>query len=164
MVTLLFSLWSKTMVIGTSTKTVCKIILFSILSFSLFFSTNSIGAIYKWTDEHGKVHYGNQKPPSNKAERLKLKIRQPIIQEKTDDEKAAKKDGEKTAEPEEKEPQLSRKERRRLCKESRADVTKIKENNRFRVKGKDGELRYLTPKEVAERLKIAQQDVRELCR
>lgn len=164
MVTLLFSLWSKTVDIGTNTKTVCKIIQFSLLSFSLFFSASSIGAIYKWTDEHGKVHYGSQKPPSNKAERLKLKIRNPIIQEKTDDEKNAKTGGEKAAKPEEKEPQLSRKERKRLCKESREDVARIKENNRFRVKGKDGELRYLTPKEVAERLKIAQEDVRELCR
>jgi glutaredoxin len=35
----------------------------------------SAGGVYKWVDEHGKVHFGDRPPLRNKAEEISIRIR-----------------------------------------------------------------------------------------
>lgn len=42
------------------------------LAVSLFLSCPAIADVYKWVDEQGVTHYGNQKPPEAKAQQIKV--------------------------------------------------------------------------------------------
>ncbi len=92
--------------------------------------------IYKWTDEQGKVHYGSQRPADAAAERLKINAdpspySDPAETKETD--KDAKKESDKESKDKKKKeaedkkkaeaeaakaaekPQISRKEKQKLC-------------------------------------------------
>ncbi len=54
---------------------IISIMKFILLIASLLFFTNAVHCeIYKWTDEEGKVHFGDKKPRKIKVEKIKLKI------------------------------------------------------------------------------------------
>ena len=41
------------------------------------FSANTYSEVYKWTDENGKIRYGDSKPASIKSKKLDIKISPP---------------------------------------------------------------------------------------
>jgi len=42
---------------------------------SLLVSGAAVGEVYKWMDEKGKVHFGDQKPASGKVEEVELNVK-----------------------------------------------------------------------------------------
>jgi len=157
--------------IRIKTAFVCKKTLFSFLALFLLIPATSVGAIYKWVDEQGKTHYGNQRPATNQAEKMKLKIKEPAAPGKGT--KKDKKDGAKK--PEEKVEQkrlpdtivdapISEKEKRRLCEQAKADIATIQAKGRIRERDDKGNSYYLTDKQRAKRLADAKKDASELCK
>ena len=140
---------------------------FSLLILSLLLPGTGLSAFYKWIDDEGKTHYGSQRPVSQSAEKIKLKIQQPDTEQKDDTE--AKENPEQKAQPtpdilEETEPQLSAKEKKRLCQQAKDDVIMIEARTRIRERDKDGNVRYLTERERSARLALAKKDLRDMCR
>ena len=137
------------------------------LLFCLLIPASGQTAIYKWVDENGKTHYGSQKPASQNAEKLNIKIKQPEItqDEAIDDkEKPVKKDQKQVDKEEETAPKMSAKEKKRLCVAAKSEVSKIEAKGRIRERDANGNSRYLTDKERDARLAEAKKDVREMCR
>lgn len=135
--------------------------------FSLLIPGSGQTAIYKWVDENGKTHYGSQKPPSHDAEKLKIKIKQPDItkeESSAKQEKPVKKDQPQADKEEETAPEMSAKEKKRLCLAAKAEVSKIEAKGRIKERDAKGNVRYLTDKERNARLAEAKKDVREMCR
>lgn len=127
------------------------------------------GGIYKWVDEDGTVHYGQSPPPDQQAETVKppppvdTEGAQKELQEqreklrKMDEQRAERK---KTAAEEEKEAAAS-KER---CEAAKKVLEQMRTQNRLQVTNEQGERSYLTPEQMAEREKKAQQMVEKNCR
>ena len=146
------------------------------LSFILLFliPSISVGAIYKWVDEDGKTHYGSKRPESSQAEKLKIKVKEPVIPAKAKGgekgDKKVGKDGVKEDDknkPTAKEPEapkIAAKEKRRLCNQAKTDLQRIEARGRIRQKDAEGNTRYLTPQERGREIQNAKKDIKEYCR
>lgn len=130
------------------------------------------GAVYKWVDAEGNVHYGSQKPADANAERLKIATppsipKTPEKEEKKDD-KSESEDGkkeEKPAEPKKVEPpKMSRKEKQRLCTAARNNKAIIEAHGRIRETDEKGNTVYLKDEVKQQRLATANKDIRKYCR
>jgi len=150
-----------------------------ILPCFLVSSPGAYGGVYKWVDAEGKVHYGSKKPADASAERLNIDTTPSPAKtpdktaDKTDtkDAKDAKdktKDGkkeEKPAEPKKDEPpKISKKEKRRLCKQARQNKASIESHGRIRETDEKGNTVYLTDKTKKKRLVQANKLIKKHCR
>ena len=165
------NLWLKTTMIN---KTLFTFFASALLFIS--FHSPLYSAVYKWVDENGQVHYGDQ-PQEFAAERMKIRtdettelrpIKNPEQQDEeksgTDNSKDEKQNdtAEQPAKPET--PAISMKEKRRLCKEAKTDIAAINSRGRVREINAKGEYHYLSEKQRQQRLSAARKKQRENCR
>ncbi len=134
----------------------------------LLIQTPSFAGVYKWVDENGQVHYGEQ-PVGTDAEKVKIRHNEttkPRAMKKAEDGTAKDGDKEKTAEvePEMKEVPVPKKEKRKLCNEAKSDIASINSRGRMREISKDGEYTYLSEEQRQQRLAAAKKKQREYCR
>jgi len=143
----------------------------SIISFiisaalSLIMLQPAYAGIYKWVDENGQVHYGEE-PGSSDAEKLQIRQNEttaPRTIRKTEGENSEQAT-EKPAEPaKDEEPKISKKEKQKLCQESKNDYAAISSRGRMREINKKGEYIYLTEEQRQQRLAAAKKKQREYC-
>jgi len=141
------------------------------VSLSLLLQTSAIAGVYKWVDENGQVHYGAN-PGNTGAERVTIRQNEttkPRAIKTDEDGKQTKGDGQNTdpapaeaKKPEE--PKISKKEKRRMCKEATSDIATIMSRGRMREINKKGEYIYLSEKQRQKRLSAARKKQREYCR
>lgn len=132
------------------------------ISLALFVLSPLQAGVYKWVDENGQVHYGEQ-PGNAGAEKVTIRQNEttkPRLIPK--DEKEEEKKAEKPAEPEV--PKISKKEKRRLCNEAKSDLATIATRGRLREINKKGEYIYLTDSQKQQRIAAAKKKKREFCR
>lgn len=148
-----------------------KTIISSMLSaaLSLFMLQASSSGIYKWVDDSGQVHYGEE-PGSIDAEKVPIRqnettTRRPINEADVEiltKDKNKDKDSENNAgKPEE--PAMSKKEKQQLCKEGKNDYATISSRGRLREVNKKGEYVYLTEEQRQQRLAAAKEKQRKYC-
>jgi len=126
------------------------------------------GEIYKWVDEDGTVHYDQSPPPDQQAETVKpppsvdtegaqksLQKQREKLQE-IDEQRTERK---KTAAEAEQEA-AAMKER---CEAAKRVLEQLRTQNRLQVTNEQGERSYLTPEQMAERKKKAQEMVEKNC-
>ena len=162
-------------------KMILKITLIATLG--LFIQTPLLAGVYKWVDEAGQVHYG-ERPGNTGAERVKIQNTKstPVIdvadKESESGKKTVTENSENTSEntsekpgdnlvnePEvTKKPDISKKERNRLCKEGKGDYETISSRGRMREINKKGEYTYLTEKQRQQRLAAAKKKIKKYCR
>lgn len=128
---------------------------------------NTNAAIYKWVDESGKTHYGSQRPPTAKADRLRIKVKDPVI--KKTDEKDTKKDSKsvekESGKTEPDKPLYTAKEKKALCAQAKSDLASItSRGGRIREISKDGTVRYLTDAERNKRIAETRKDINYFCK
>ena len=136
--------------------------------------TSSFAGIYKWVDENGQVHYG-EKPVGTEAEKVTIRqntTTKPRINKKDEDGTGedgkenntteGSEDTEKAPEP--KEVEISKKEKRQLCNEARADVAAINSRGRLREINAKGEYIYLSDGQKQQRLSAAKKKQSKYCR
>jgi uncharacterized membrane protein len=126
-------------------------------------------SVYKWTDESGVIHFGDRQPTGAKAERVDVRSgtstdasgnrhspqeRLRNIQEQQADEAAQRQE---TAAEE-----ARRKQREANCATARSNLDVIDRNARIRVE-ENGEQRYLSPEEIAEKRAEFERIARENC-
>jgi hypothetical protein len=135
--------------------------------FNLLIMQLSHAGIYKWTDENGQVHYGEE-PGSIDAEKVPIRQNEtttPRPVNAADVEvitKSKDKDSEKKAAPPEV-PQISKKEKQQLCQEGKNDYAKISSRGRMREVNKKGEYVYLSEEQRQQRLAAAKEKQRKYC-
>ncbi len=133
------------------------------ISLGLFVLLPLQAGVYKWVDENGQVHYGEQ-PGNAGAEKVTIrqnettKPRAIKKDEKNEDDKPA----EKTTKPEP--PKMPKKEKRKLCNEAKSDLATIASRGRLREINEKGEYIYLTDSQKQQRIAAAKKKQREFCR
>ena len=125
---------------------------------------------YKWVDENGQVHYGEQ-PGNSGAEKITIRENEttkprPIKKAEEDAAESEKKNtDQQTEEPGEwVEVPPSKKEKRKLCNEAKSDLAAINSRGRMREINEKGEYIYLTEQQRQQRISAAQKKQREFCR
>ena len=139
-------------------------------SLCLFLPAPSYAGVYKWVDQNGQVHYGDQpnKPGGKKFTVLNNTTTKPRPIKET--EKGAENSGDKNKEkmtekpagPEK--PKISKKEKRQLGNEAKTDIATISSRGRMREINAKGEYSYLSEKQRQQRLTAAKKKQREFCR
>ncbi len=143
-----------------------KILITGIITASLclILQTPSYAGVYKWVDQDGQVHYGD-KPANPDADKISIRkndTTKPRAINK-DEKKPDDKKIEQTA-TEPKKVEISKKEKRQLCKEATNDITSITSRGRMREINTKGEYSYLSEKQRQQRLSAAKKKQGKFCR
>lgn len=113
--------------------------------------------VYKWIDEKGRVHYDQRPPAGTQTEVIKPQTghSDPVnyAAAPSDKDKDVKKADATGAPPKDKE----------RCENARKNSETLKTYARIRIKGDDGEYRYLTPDEQKQKLDEATKAIQESC-
>ncbi len=134
---------------------------------TLFISTTiQAGSIQKWVDEEGNVHYGDAPPVSVKTEQIKIQgvpsdpgKALPRLNTNSEDE-SANSDDETDTET----SGLPKDEAKAACDQAKEDLKVIKRSKRIKLRSADGTVRLMTPEEIEERRKNAEDDVKSFCK
>jgi len=131
-------------------------------SLCLFIFSPLQAGVYKWVDENGQVHYGEQ-PGNAGAEQVTIRQNETTKPRtiKKDDKENTGKPAEKPAKPEP--PKMSKKEKRKQCNEAKSDLAVIASRGRMREINKKGEYVYLTDPQKQQRIAAAKKKQREFC-
>ncbi len=113
--------------------------------------------VYKWTDEKGLIHYSERPPLGKQTEVVKPEIgfSEPVnygtaTSEKPKEEAKATNTKSSLKDPE-------------RCDAARQNLDTLKTFARIKVKGEDGEYRFLTPDEQQQRTQESQKAIEESC-
>lgn len=111
-------------------------------------------SVYKWTDTNGITHFGDRQPVGANSETVNVRSGtstgndRPTAQQRLGElQKQQQKDAEKKQETAVQ--TARRKQREANCETARSNLTVIESNARIRTE-ENGEMRYLTPDEIAE--------------
>ena len=142
-----------------------KVTLTLILSLiGVFASSHALTAaekVYKWTDEKGLIHYSERPPLGTQTEIVKPEIghSEPVNYGVPSDDKA--KDEGKVAKKVDDEKRALRDPER--CELARKNLDTLKTYARIKIKGDDGEYRFLTPDEQKQKADEATKIIEESC-
>lgn len=121
--------------------------------------------VYKWVDKNGNTHYSDRKPKNTQSQSIHIKKHSPSIQNdvqsqaKALDEKEA---SELQAKQVATEDEARKKEIEEKCAKIRKNLKVIAESSRIRIV-ENGEVRYLSPEEVAKKKAHHQAQIAEFC-
>jgi len=140
-----------------------------------FIQTPAHAGVYKWTDENGQVHYGEQ-PGNTSAETVIIRQNEtttPRTIKKSEEGKDESPDGEEGKDGKEEkdgkewteweEVPISKQEKRKLCQEGKSDYAAISGRGRMREINKKGEYVFLTEQQRQQRLADAKKKQRDYC-
>jgi hypothetical protein len=146
----------------------------------LFFQSPLLAEVYRWVDKNGQVNYSDRpERAATNIKRMDIKntsTRKPVAtsnsaEDSTSDTESEEqnKNQDSTTNPDTEsakaeEPKISKKEKRRLCKEGKSDYKKISSRGRMREINKKGEYIYLSEKQRQKRLAAAKKKQRKYCR
>ena len=128
-------------------------------------TTLQAGAIHKWTDADGNVHYGDAPPVTVKTESVRVQAA-PTNPGKSlprlsnsGDENA---EGSGTAAAGEDVP-VPKDQAKIACDQAKEDLQTISRSTRIKLKAADGTERYMTTEEIDQRKEQAEADVDRFC-
>lgn len=134
------------------------------------------GAIYKWQDADGKIHYSEQKPPEVDAKKMSVPTKPPASNSTYKRPSLKTKDDEKKAEGDKKTDKsaaggdaakqpagMSEEARQGACEAARKAIETINSSGRVKLQENDGSVRYMGEDERQDRLKREQERVNEYC-
>lgn len=156
-----------------------KLPIFSIFALNICFlsgySSTAMSSIYKWVDEDGKVHYGQQRPASADAEKMKINSHAPrdtssykrpsLNKENTEDiGKTKDKDKNTTEEAPKVESAADKKRRLEACAQARKQLATMQAKGQIRSRDKDGNITYMSQEQKEARMKSIREAVAQKCK
>ena len=135
------------------------------LTLSMITSPTHAGKVYKWTDENGIIHYGDKRPEGAQTETLKVESRSSAPRPSLEDQLNSLEDQEKKESlvKQEQEKAKEAEEQSQLrCNQAKNNLQTIENNARIRIE-ENGELRYMTPEEIAKKKEDMNKIVEEAC-
>ncbi len=155
----------KHMSISKKPETLITVIFTALICLS--FQSPGYAKVYKWVDENGQVHYGEQ-PGNAEAERVTIRKNETTKSrtiKKSENDAEAKAEAKPTAEPPKLvEKKISTKEKHRLCKEAKDDIAVINSRGQMREINEKGEYVYLPDEQKQQLLATAKKKARKYCR
>ncbi len=145
-----------------------KILVLSLLM-AVVPGTAMSASVYKWTDDKGVTHYGDHQPTGTSAE--KVNVRSGTSSKASDGRQSPQErlsDIQEQQESQAKErretavQEANRKQREANCATARSNLKIIDSNARIRVE-ENGEQRYLSPEEIAEKRATFEEIVEKNC-
>ncbi len=137
--------------------------------FILISSSVYAQGIYKWTDEYGRIHYGDSPPASVTPQEVTVDKApsspgEPLPSLKIDDSgsSATSSDSPVSAKSE---PEMSDEQAQDICNQAHRDLTKLNQSrNKARVKKPDGTTRQMTNEERKASREQANRNVKDFCK
>lgn len=123
------------------------------------------GSIHKWVDENGNVHYGDAPPLKTKSENVRV-LSAPSNPGKTlprlnSSENSGEKSNDNAAGNKR---EVTDEQASKMCASASADLDVINNSVRVQVQQLDGNLRYLSESEIAERKAKSQAEMDRFCK
>ncbi|MEM7562025.1 MAG: DUF4124 domain-containing protein [Pseudomonadota bacterium] len=125
------------------------------------------GAIHKWVDEEGNIHYGDAPPVTVKTESVRVQSAPsnpgkslPRLSTTGGDDAT---DSGTPAGASTDSPEVPKDQAKAACDQAKADLQVISRSSRIKLQSADGTERYLTTEEIEERKQTAQADVERFC-
>ncbi len=126
------------------------------------------GAIHKWVDKNGNVHYGDTPPALTKTENVNVqsapsnpgKSLPRLSTQKTSSAAGSDSDRDRDGDSE----TVSDEQARSICDKAQNELDIITSSDRIKLRQSDGGSRYLSDDEIAERRASAQSQVDLYCR
>jgi hypothetical protein len=134
-----------------------------ILILAIFSSLNSTSlnaaAIHKWVDDKGNVHYSDAPPAKTDSKNVRVQSAP------SDPGKALPRlsSPDAPSEATQSEQKVSEERASKICASAQADLDIISTSDRIKLQGADGNIRYLSDEEIAERLASSQAEVDRFC-
>lgn len=136
-----------------------------ITSFMLLGQFSAAEEVFKWVDENGLTHYSALPPKNKKARIVKTQTghSEPVSYKNS-------KPADESSSPAQESPvttpaapsNIPQKDPER-CTAARKNLETLQNHARVRIKGDDGQLRYLTPNEHGQKMANAQKAIDESC-
>ncbi len=131
-------------------------------------------SMYRWVDNHGNVHFSDQRPSGRDAERVGSERHMgpaqaeepPAEQAGTNDDQDRRQQQERYEQRmQEQEAQREQAEthNRELCERIQQEQARLQQGGRFRAPGEDGEPRFLSEEQRQERITNNQRMLEERC-
>jgi len=117
------------------------------------------GAILKWVDENGNVHYGDAPPAKTKTENVHV-LSAPSNPGKALPRLSAPDSTQQAAA----QPEVSAEQASEICISARNDLKVITTSTRVKIKQADGTLRYLSEEEIAKRKADSEAEIARYCK
>lgn len=123
------------------------------------------GSIHKWVDENGNVHYGDAPPVKTKSENVRV-LSAPSNPGKalprlnSSDNSGQKSDGNAAG----KKQDVTDQQASKICASASADLDVINNSVRVQLQEADGNIRYLSESEIAERKAKSLAEVERFCK
>ena len=141
-----------------------------LMTLLLFFSAWANAGIYKWTDENGKVHYGDK--PTTSGERLDIRVKESTAAVKSDESREERRQritdsmtddrlarDNKNAEDKKKKAYTNR-----LCVQSKDHLKNYKRASRLYDLDKEGNRNTLSDKSRKKAISNLQTEIRKHCK
>jgi len=126
------------------------------------------GSVYKWTDENGVTHYGDQQPRGKSAEQMRVKPgtsgmhfgnnRKEKDNQGADNAEAGSGNADQAAEKARAEQAL-----RSACQTIEYNLNLVKRGGRIKAPSEDGEVRYLSSEEINQKRDELSKQYEEQC-
>jgi len=129
--------------------------------------------IYKWVDDQGNVHYGQQRPASVQSEQMRVQnyapqdtssYKRPSL--KTDSEEDSDKNAsdEAAANEEQPESKADKKQRLAACAQARKNLTRMQSIGRIKSKDKDGNYSFISQKQKEQKMQQSRDLISKHCK
>jgi len=140
-----------------------RYLIYPLLVLALALSTSlNAGAIHKWVDDNGNVHYSDSPPTKSKSENVRVQSAPsdpgkalPRLNTPDSSNLAAGGAGN--------EQKVSAERASKICASAKADLDVISNSDRIKLQTADGSVRYLSDEEIAERKATSQAEVDRFC-
>jgi len=140
--------------------------IFIIILSPAFISDASAEEVYKWTDEQGITHYSDIKPNDKPSQSMKVSGGKATRSVTSTQERIKKLDAkQKSAQQklsQEQQQETKQKLTQSTCQSIRDNLNTLEEKNRIRI-NENGQWRYLSPEEIAEKKAEYQSILAEQC-
>ena len=123
------------------------------------------GAIHKWVDENGNVHYGDAPPVTTQTENVSVQSA-PSNPGKALPRLSTEQAGDATGAgggDRNEQENVSEDRSRAICESARNDLDIINTNTRIQLKQSDGSTRYLSADEIEQRRAKSQSEIDRFC-
>jgi len=120
--------------------------------------------IKKWTDENGRVYYGDTPPQSVQAQTITTTKRPTKLGKPLPRLDITNKSNSNTSKSLPKSPDsLEPEQAKEACDIAKKDMAVITNSSRIQLRAADGSLRYLTKDEIKQRLDRSKSDIKKFC-
>ena len=128
------------------------------------------GAIKKWVDEDGNVHYGDAPPTSAKTQDIRVQAAPsnpgkalPRLSTSGSEQGSSGATGTDTAAAGGEQPEVPADQAKLACEAAQEDLRIIQRSDRIKLRSGDGTERYMSADEIEERRVQSEADVERFC-